>query len=211
MSEITDDALINELQARFDETKAALEETKLLMSRLEDVNQKLERSEGYKTNFLSNMRNELYDPLTSIIGLSTSIINTQQTDAQIINFAKSIHKQAARLEFQLHNIFISAELESGECELSSETFDLAKMILKMVELCTNCRDQKKVNLQLIPKKEEWEKGDYSIVCDAEKLKLVIRNLLDNALKFSADSSTIKIELQQSGTKYCLSIQSLSTP
>ena len=67
---ITDEELLAELKRRFDENNANLEQERKLIAELNTVNEKLLASEHLKSNFLSNIRNEINNPIASILELS---------------------------------------------------------------------------------------------------------------------------------------------
>ena len=73
MTPLTDRQLIDELQRRIEQRSQAYDELEQLNQTLQQVNQKLIEAERLKTNFLSNARNEIINPLTSILSLSESL------------------------------------------------------------------------------------------------------------------------------------------
>ena len=70
METLSDNALIAELKKRFDTTKKALHDVKMITKKLEEMNRKLQASEQIKSTFVSLVKNEINNPLTSILGLS---------------------------------------------------------------------------------------------------------------------------------------------
>src|SRR5580765_5241766 len=70
MKNVSDQELLNELKNRFDRNQQVMREQHELLSQLEKINARLVQSERVQSAFLSNIRNEINNPLTSIIGLS---------------------------------------------------------------------------------------------------------------------------------------------
>ena len=70
MHNISDQHLLDELKNRFDRNQQVMKEQHELLSQLEKINSRLVQSEQVQSAFLSNIRNEINNPLTSIIGLS---------------------------------------------------------------------------------------------------------------------------------------------
>ena len=60
---ITDEELIEELSNRFAQSRKVFSDLSVVNSKLLDMNERLERSESLKSNFLSNIRNEINNPL----------------------------------------------------------------------------------------------------------------------------------------------------
>ena len=67
------DELVRELKRQALQNKRAIEELTVLTRKLETVNRKLEDSEATKGDFISTMRNEMNNPLTSIMGLASRL------------------------------------------------------------------------------------------------------------------------------------------
>src|SRR5215203_4783690 len=99
---LSDAELIQELSFRFIQiTKENLE----LKKQVEILNMKLQFSESLKSNFISNIRNEIINPFSGILGLSKSIQFLNVTDLdKIKTMASLIHLEAFNLDFQLKNI-----------------------------------------------------------------------------------------------------------
>ncbi|MGD0281591.1 MAG: sensor histidine kinase, partial [Dissulfurispiraceae bacterium] len=106
MSEHSDIELIEEMKKRFEEKNRALHDLRMMTRKLEDVNRKLQESEALKSNFLSNIRNEINNPLTSILVVAAEIAAVQGAGCEeCISMAGIIYKEAFDLDFQLRNIF----------------------------------------------------------------------------------------------------------
>ncbi len=207
MNKLTDEKLLNELKLRFHETKNSLEETKRLMRRLEEVNKKLEESEALKSNFLSNIRNEINNPLSSIVGLAYSIITIVDSDPETIKeFANTIYREAFNLDFQLKNIFMSAEIESGESYISTDTVEPIKIVSGIIKALKHVSSQKQINISCTPDIENDKAEKFVITSDSEKLYLVLSNLIDNAIEYSPDGSEIKIMINQEDDVLIVTIQ-----
>ena len=85
-------------------------EERKLTTELNAVNEKLLASEKLKSNFLSNIRNEINNPISSVLELSKNIAQGDMSPDMMQEFASLIFSEAFDLDFQLRNIFISAEL-----------------------------------------------------------------------------------------------------
>lgn len=198
---MSDEELIDELQKRFDEAKRALFDLRIVSDKLEKVNQKLQRSEQMKGNFLSNIRNEIINPLSSIMGLSSEIIDGTIEQASIPNVARMIHAEAFDLDFQLRNIFVAAEIEAGEMVFSPSSADVAALLNDVVDSFSNkvADGKKKVSLRLEPS------GGLLFKTDAEKLQCIASNLLANAIEYSHKGGLIEISARMDGSKLVLSV------
>jgi signal transduction histidine kinase len=111
---LADDELIQELSNRFAQSRKAFSDLSVVNHKLVEMNQRLEQSESLKSNFLSNIRNEINNPLNAIVGLAGQLASLKNGDGDAPTLASAICSEATDLGFQLHNIFMAAELEAGD-------------------------------------------------------------------------------------------------
>ena len=110
MHKPSDEELIEEIRQRFEFNQNALADLQALTQKLEQMNERLKESEALKSQFLSNIRNEINNPLTSIMGLSRQLITKPDAVENTALVGPMIYMEAFNLDFQLQNIFIAAEL-----------------------------------------------------------------------------------------------------
>lgn len=182
MEKISDKDLINELKRRFDENKQSLKQLKELNDKLKIVNKKLEESEALKSHFISNISNEIINPFTSIITLSKSILSVKKEDwKKVISMVALIHSEAFNLDFQLRNIFMAAKIEAGEMQPESVNTDLQAMIQSIIDSFRIEALKKEVVINF---DYQNERENDHFKTDPEKLRIILTNILNNAVKFS---------------------------
>lgn len=195
MSKLTDSELIEELKNRFDDKDKALFDLKVTTRKLEDVNRKLQESEALKSDFLSNIRNEINNPLTSIIGMSREIKSGPPTDSSTLySLASTIFNEAFNLDFQLHNIFAAAEVEAGETTLSSSNVDLKKLMLDVIDSFRHIAEENRLSVNFDCKAEQADCHFFRT--DPEYLQVIASNLLSNALKYTPEGGTVTISVNR---------------
>lgn len=205
MLKLTDKELIQELENRFIENENAVKELKKLTEELKEVNVKLEESEAIKTHFLSHIRNEIINPLSSIIGISKNITHLPQDKLyKIINFAEIIHNEAFELDQQLRNIFAAAEIEAGDTNPTFSFIDIKNLLNEEIETYQSKLIQKKIEIDL--KFEGISPDSSRQLLDETKFRLIVSNILRNAIKFTKEYSKIIIKLEISDNHLILSIQ-----
>ena len=191
MTTLNDDELIEELKQRFDSTKQALYDVKMVTNKLEEVNKKLQASEQVKSNFVSHMKNEINNPLTSILGLTTQLKSGGLDQETVQTVATMIHGEAFSLDFQLRNIFAAAELEAGDTELQISMVDVNSMITDTIDTFSHIIAERQLVVEFEPMPGEGEQIQFK--SDFERLSLVIHNLISNAVEFNIDGGTIGIK------------------
>jgi signal transduction histidine kinase len=186
--ELTDKELLEELQRRFDKNQEMLQAERELIKQLNEVNQKLVESEKVKTNFLSNIRNEINNPIAAILELSKNLALGVVPAEMQQQCSETIHSEAFELDFQLRNIFVSAELEAGEAPLSVISVNIRSLVDSVIE--SYIRKIRKKDLILNVEHTMPEGTIFQ--SDAEKLHLILSNLLSNAIQFNHEGGTITI-------------------
>lgn len=189
MKRLTDDELIKELEERFAFNQSALEDLQKMTEKLETMNAKLQESEALKGHFLSNIRNEINNPLTSIMGLSHQCLCNQGGSERCSSIARMIYHEAFTLDSQLQNIFVAAELEAGEADPAFANVDVSTIIDRVVEAHEFQISEKKMSV-----KADREKP-LPFSTDARMVRLILSNLLGNAIEFGAKESHVDVSAE----------------
>ncbi len=185
---LSDDQLIDELKKRFLENKKLLDEQTKLSKKLRFVNKKLEESESLKSHFLSNIKNEINNPLASILGLAMSIHRPNVEPEKVMHTSSLIFAEAFSLDFQLKNIFAAAEIEAGEFLLGHMKVDIETLVEGVVSSFNHVLKKKNIDLKIRSKIEEGR----TFTTDSEKLQIVLSNIINNAIEYSKDDSQIEV-------------------
>ncbi|CAH2031216.1 sensor histidine kinase [Trichlorobacter ammonificans] len=190
MDTISDEQLLEELRTRLNQSRRSLQDISVLNHKLVEMNRRLEQSESLKSNFLSNIRNEINNPLNAIIGLAghlASLVN----DPQAEEIAGLIHAEAFSLDYQLRNIFIAAELEAGDAQPEIEQVDVVSVIVSTLDNFKAVADAKGIRLAYTLIGTD-DAGRLRFPTDAEKLQVVLSNLVANAVEFSSTGSEVEV-------------------
>jgi signal transduction histidine kinase len=185
MKKWTDEELVEALRQRLETDRRAFNDLAVVNRKLEQVNLRLQESEALKSHFLSNIRNEISNPLTSIIGLAETLASGQAAE-RAAEFAGLIYAEAVALDAQLQNIFMAAELESGDAAPEWAQVDVAGVLESLCDrIDYRCREKKVAILRQL-------EGDLQVVCDQQKLALIVGNLLANAVEFSPSGADVNL-------------------
>ncbi len=147
-----------------------------------------------KSEFLANMSHELRTPLNAILGFSQLISRDKCLLPQQREYIDIINRSGEHLLKLINNILEMTKIEAGRAVLEQKSFDLyqlLKMLEEMLRLSAKSR-----NLRLIfdisPQIPQYIRSDES------KLRQVLLNLLDNAIKFTQEGSvTLRITTDKS--------------
>lgn len=192
---ISDEELIEELSNRLAQSRKAFSDLSVVNLKLIDLNERLEQSESLKSNFLSNIRNEINNPLNAIMGLAGQLAIVGAGNEEVTSISSLIGAEANHLDFQLRNIFMAAELEAGEVNPRCVKMHLAPALGELVDPFLQNAAKKNVSLNLVlPTIEEA----HIVVLDAEKFRIIISNLLSNAIEYSRDGGIVEVSYSVDG-------------
>ncbi|MBW8324245.1 MAG: hypothetical protein K0M50_05725 [Prolixibacteraceae bacterium] len=155
----------------------------LLMEKeqLKFAKEKAEESDRLKSAFLANMSHEIRTPLNSIIGFSELVTDPYFDQKQHLEFAGIINQSGNNLLSILTNIMDISKIEAGQYEVKMD-------YLSVKQLCSDVQREfvlkaKKKGIDLILNLGNREE-DVLIKSDKTKLRQVLVNLVDNAMKFT---------------------------
>lgn len=164
-----------------------------LNAKEEELNAAIERADAsnhLKAMFLANISHEIRTPMNGIIGMYNVLKNTKLSDEQR-EFLDIINLSGQNLLSIIDDIIDLSKIEAGQLKLENKTFSLRKEIQKVVELLNIKARGKGIKL----KTDIDNTIPDQISGDASRLKQVITNLTNNAIKYTKEGSvTIKIEL-----------------
>jgi len=205
-NKITDKELLSEITQRFEANRKALEELNLLNEELIQVNKKLKESEALKSHFVSNITNEIINPFTSILGLSKAILSVDKENwKRVISMIALIHAETFSLDFQFRNIFVAARIEAGEISPEIYHVDIENLVESVVEAFKFEAKKKQLILNTSFDLPEKDGIKFVFKTDPERLKLVLSNLLRNAINFSHEIGQVDIKVWHTDNSIHISV------
>jgi signal transduction histidine kinase len=166
------------------------------------LNEKMSKFEIVRSEFLSNIRNEIVNPFSSIQILSKMIVKSNKNDWKaVISMAALIQKEALTLDFHLKNIFAAAELESGDSQVSLSNAKIVGIFQNIIDTYEPLAHKKSIEMKL-----ESTLGDEdTILADVEKIKLILANLITNSINACNTHSEIIVELKMEENRLIFSV------
>ncbi len=162
-------------------------------SQIKELTRKLGEAEAFKGHFLSNIRNAITNPFTSIVGLSEEIIRSdKEAWKKIIMMAALIHGEAMNLDFQFNNIFCAAEIESGELTAEPVTTDVRELIGRIIRNYELAAKRKGLQISYSYKDINPSMHGGKFITDPKFMELIFINLYDNAVKFCPKNGAVNV-------------------
>ncbi len=135
-----------------------------------------------KTEFVSNISHEIRTPMTAILGLAELLV--EDTEGESKENAEQILASATDLMILVNDLLDIAKLEAGKLEVVNRSFTIGKLIEEVTKCFAPLASQKRIELttQVDTNLSETLIGDYG------KIKQILQNLVQNAIKFTIEGS-----------------------
>ena len=149
----------------------------------------VERARKVQRDFLANVSHELKTPLTSLIGFSQALVDgSLTTEAERARAATIVHEESERVLRMAQELLDLARVEAGSISIHISAVDLGGQLQQELEMVRPRAVARGLTLEVaVP-------ADLPpVAADPERLHQVIGNLLDNAVKYAPDGSTVRTE------------------
>jgi len=171
--------------------------------KLEQQNIKLKKLDQIKSNFLNVTSHELRTPMSAIKGYIQMI--QKQTLGDVTKEQKNalnvVLRNTDRLDHLIQDILDISRLESGAMKFVTEETDINKLINDVSETMQSSAENKNIEINT-----EISDKLPDLFIDQERIKQVIINLVNNAIKFSPDGSIINIRAKKDEENILFEVQ-----
>ena len=154
-----------------------------------DITQ-LRKLDSMRRDFISNVSHELRTPVSVIMANSETLLSgalDNKTDAE--NFSKAILHNAERLSEMVSDLIDLSRIEYGELKLEFEKVNINQSILKALDAIKGLAAKKEISLNF----DEYD--NEFIRVDINAIDRILINLLDNAIKYSPNKSSVSITIE----------------
>jgi CheY-like chemotaxis protein/nitrogen-specific signal transduction histidine kinase len=139
-----------------------------------------------KTEFLATMSHEIRTPLNGVIGFTQLLLKRPVLEAEVRDQIELIGSSGAALLSVVNDILDFSKVEAGEVTLNPQPVRLAAVAEEALAIVQAEAERKRLELRL---KVEGQ-TDATHLVDGQRLRQVLINLLNNAIKFTAEGRVI---------------------
>jgi len=156
---------------------------------MEELRLAAERASRAKTDLLANVSHEVRTPMNGVLGLSALLLDTDLDEKQK-KMITAIRESADALVGIVDEILDFSQLQKGQVELDVAPFDMRALIDGVVDLMQPRADAKGIRLE----SETPEITSRRFLGDSGRIRQVLLNLVNNAIKFT-DSGSVQVRAE----------------
>ncbi|MCH5262761.1 MAG: response regulator [Lachnospiraceae bacterium] len=161
--------------------RARIETSERLMGNIREL-QSVEQS---KDDFLVNVSHEIRTPINAVCGMSEAILQ-ENLPANVRSDIIDIQTAGRNLLATVSNILDFSELESGKMEVVEESYNITSTITDIINMALTLENGKRIELIV----DCDANLPNNLLGDEQKLRRIVLNLLDNAIKFTKEGGII---------------------
>lgn len=178
-----------------------LNDYKELGAAINYMSKELSKLDDYQKRFVANISHDFRSPLTSIKGFAEAIKDGTIPRQQQDKYLDIILFETERLNKLTSNLLELNRFETKAALLDISTFDINSVIKKTAASFEGSCREKKISINLV-----FSSRELYVNADMDKIQQVLYNLIDNAIKFSHNNSSIKISTEEKGEKVFISVK-----
>ena len=162
------------------------------LRQIKEAKEEAEQANTAKTRFLANMSHVIRNPINTIIGMDEMIMREKAVDVpkpyytSVMNYASDIKKASTSLLEMVNSILDMSVIESGKMHLKEKEYDLKECVHSVIPMIRIKSREKDLLFEVHIDEELPAK----LIGDEGKIKQIVLNLLNNAVKFTHDGSVV---------------------
>ena len=161
---------------------------------------KLTEYDRVKTEFFSNVSHELRTPLTMILAPVDRLLERKTIPPDAANMLEMVRLNGYRLLDLINRLLDFSKLEAGQMKLQLGAVNVNALVRTLINAATPLVEQRGIRLEADC---DPDLGDFA--ADAEKVDTIVSNLISNAIKFTPQGGTIRVETHRADDRAWVSV------
>lgn len=145
----------------------------------------LNNLEQVRRSFVANVSHELRSPLTSMRGFLEAMQDGTIPPEEYDKYLDVVIGENKRMTSMVNDLLDLARIESGQVKLNIETFDINELIIRTLITFEARINEKNMGVDL-----DFDEEHIYVEADPDQIAQVLRNLIDNAIKYSPDNGKL---------------------
>jgi two-component system phosphate regulon sensor histidine kinase PhoR len=160
----------------------------------------LKQNENFRKEFLQNLSHELKTPIFAIQGYIDTLLNGAMNNPEVHKkFLENASKNVDRLVNLVDDLDEISKLESGHQQLNQESFAIQELIREVYDSLSLKASDKQIKVSI----KKGCEAPLTVLADKEKIRQVLINLVDNAIKYGRASGSIIASVYKTDGKHAL--------
>ncbi|PGY11939.1 substrate-binding domain-containing protein [Bacillus sp. AFS031507] len=182
-------------------TISDITERKKMEHAIIQAKEEAEKANLAKSDFLSKMSHELRTPLNGILGFAQLLEMDKSLNDEQRDFVHEILLGGGHLLNLINDILDLSRIETGKLKVSIEEIDILNIINECINIVQPLANKKNISIH----KQLDQSQNTFVLADPIRLKQILFNLLDNAIKYNRESGKVKITCHMEGDEQVIHI------
>ncbi len=159
----------------------------------EEIN-RLKEMEAFRREFLGDVSHELKTPIFAIEGFIETLLDGALEDPKVNRkFLQKAGKHAERLSNLVSDILVISHIESGQLTMNHEKFSIYELLVDLLDSLSYKFTRKGRDIHYVIAANGLERT--MVIGDKQRIEQVLRNLIDNAVKYGSSKGNILLSLE----------------
>ena len=172
-----------------------------LSDSLEYMARELSKLDEYRRNFIANISHDFRSPLTSIKGYLEAMLDGTIPVERYDRYLKIVLNESKRLTKLTSGLLELNDFDTYGPILKKSSFDILEVVKETHNTVEGLCEDKKIDFSI-----QCQVKNTTVYADKMKIGQVIYNLIDNAIKFSPNNSSIIVTISEKNDKMFLSVK-----
>ncbi|MBP1969641.1 two-component system sensor histidine kinase ResE [Virgibacillus natechei] len=160
------------------------------------------QSDKLRKDFIANVSHELRTPISMLQGYSEAIVDDIADSKEEKNeLAQIIHEESLRMGRLVNELLDIARMEAGNIQLNLETIDVETYVDRIMKKFNGLATDNQIELSF-----KKNIAEPNIIADPDRLEQVFTNLIDNAIRYTAENGFVKVYIESTTNEFHVTVE-----